>query len=388
MEGYMNFEIIFAIASGQPDPIVLPFLTNEITCKHLVLFVSEWSKKKEIDQNIKNAIEPLGVQITTVTLPSNNWEDIQSVIQETKVQYPNKSIAFNANGGTKPMTLAAYELCFNDDIPVFYITKNQLDWLYTADKDNLKSVCINQSLSLNSYFLAHGYRVDSQEEPLSSRNLKALVTDWAKNPDKNSIGQLNYLASETRVKNLQVTLTNEEASDRSNICTYLDDLDREGLIDLNLSKQRVKFHSEPERFFINGGWYELYIYMLLQKINKGHFDGKGIVVSNVVLKPNTRVPNDLKNEIDVAYLLNNRLYIFECKTANLSSKTGRADEAIYKLGTILKELGGTHAKGCIMSYRDIKQLDKNRAKLLEIEIIEHSTSDESMENKLLNVLKG
>jgi hypothetical protein len=383
----MKFDYVFAIASGQPDPLVLPFLTPEITCSHLILFVSEWSKDKGIDQNIKNAITPLGVQVTNVFLSSDSWSDIQNIIQQTVKNLPDKSIAFNANGGTKPMTMAAYEFCYNENIPVFYIDKNQLEWLYTAVNDNLTPVKIEQSLSINSYFLAHGYRVASKDEPLNSRSLKALVKDWASQKNKSAIGKLNYLASEVRVNNLQVKLNEGEASDNSDICSYLDDLDRDGLIDLNLSKRRVKFNSEGERFFISGGWYELYIYMLLQQINKKHFNGKGTVVSNIVVKPNDKLQKDLKNEIDVAFLLNNRLYLFECKTANLSSQKGRADVAIYKLGTILHEFGGIHAKGCITSYRDIIPLDKKRAKLLNIDIVEHSTSTESMEHKLYSFLK-
>lgn len=383
----MKIDVIFAIASGQPDPLILPFLSPEIGCKHLILLVSDWSKKNAIDLNIKTAIQPLGIKVDTVDLISDGWNDIQMLIEKTLFKYPESKIAFNANGGTKPMTLAAFEYCYNNDIPVFYVDKHKLDWLYPPHDSNFTSINIEKSLSITNYLNAHGYQVISTKETLNSRELKALVRDWSINEDKSAIGSLNYLASKERVKNLKVTLTADEASDNSNVCSYLDDLDRDGLIDLNLTNNSIRFKSEESRFFINGGWYELYIVMLLQQINKKHFDGKGSVISNMEVKPSKKLSKTVKNEIDVAFLLNNRLYLFECKTANLSSKQGRADEAIYKLGTILHELGGLHAKGCIMSYRDIKQLDKDRAKLLNIDIIEHTTSEESMENKLYSFIK-
>ncbi len=383
----MKIDAIFAIASGQPDPLVLPFLSPEIDCKHLILLVSDWSKKNAIDRNIKAAIQPLGIKVTSVDLISEGWYDIQRLIDQTLSLYPEAKVAFNANGGTKPMTLAAFEHCFNNDIPVFYVDKHKLDWLYTAKESDLFSIEIEKSLSITNYLNAHGYQVISTTEPLNSRELKTLVRDWSTNVDKGAIGSLNYLASKERVKNLTVSLTVDEASDSSNVCSYLDDLDRDGLINLNLTNNSIRFKSEESRFFINGGWYELYIVMLVQQINQKYFDGKGTVISNMEVKPSKKLPQEVKNEIDVAFLLNNRLYLFECKTANLSNKHGRADEAIYKLGTILHELGGLHAKGCIMSYRDIKQLDKNRAKLLNIDIIEHTTNEESMENKLYEFIK-
>jgi hypothetical protein len=382
----MKFDLICAIASGQPDPLILPFLSDELTCSHLLLFVSKWSKSKNIDENIRRALSSRGIKVTSVELPSEMWSDIQSVIETTLAEYPNQQVAFSGNGGTKPMTLAAYEYCYNDDIPMFYVDGHKLSWLYSANNQQLKTIDIEHSLPVEGYLLSHGYEVISQSAPLSSAACKDMIKDWVAGDKKEAIGTLNYIASRGNERNLTIALERNEASTGNPVCSLLDDLSRVGLIEF-VTDEKIRFISEEARFFANGGWYELYICMLLQAVNKKHFSGKGKVITSLKVRPLQKTKKEIKNEIDVAYLLNNRLYLFECKTANLSSKNGRADEAIYKLGTLLSSVGGLHAKGSIMSYRDIDLIDKERAQLLNISIVDHNRNPDSMQNKLFNLIK-
>ncbi|WP_298943916.1 DUF1887 family CARF protein [uncultured Psychromonas sp.] len=385
----MKFDAIIAIASGQADPLILPFLSPEIECKHLVLLVSEWSKSKKIDENIAKALKPNGIKVTSVNLPSDDWAEIQNTLDRTLKNYPDKKIVFNSNGGTKPMTLAAYEYCYNENIPVFYVDNNKLDWLYNADMRNLKGIEIEASLAMSSYLVAHGYDIISDAPLFSSADYKALVNDWTTDKNKSekgAIGVLNYIASRGDKNKLTVPLEGKEKDENHPVGSLLDDLDRVGLIEL--FSEKIRFKSEEARFFANGGWYELYVCSLLQTINKRHFDGKGKIITSLIVKPTEKTEKEVKNEIDVAFLLSNRLYLFECKTANISGKNGRADAAIYKLGTLLNSLGGIRAKGIIMSYRDIDIRDTDRARLLNIDIVDHSNDIKVMEERVRKIIGG
>jgi hypothetical protein len=286
------------------------------------------------------------------------------------------------------MTLAAYEYCYNNDIPVFYVDGNRLDWLYDNNDKTLIPIKIEHSLSIDSYLLSHGYEISEKESPLNSAPLKEMVARWVTNPVTHLVSALNNIAARGNKNQLRIELKDYEQGYDKPVYELIEDLENNSL--LNIEDNAVKFVSEDARFFANGGWYELHLLKLLESINARYFDGKGKVLSGFTLRPiktKKTVDTKLKNEIDVAYILNNRLYLFECKTANLSKKSGRAEEAVYKLGAVLKDIGGINAKGFIVSYHKIQQHDKDRAGLFGINLIEHQTNQQEMINRLCNGIR-
>ena len=379
----MKFDTIFAIASGQTDPHILPFLSPEIECKELVLLVSEETRNAGTDKNIIDTLKPKGIAVTCIALPETKWDTIQQTLENELHNHQHKKVVFNANGGTKPMALAAYEYCYNNNIPVFYVDGNHLDWLYDNNDKSLISLQIEQSLSIDNYLISHGYKILEKESPLNSTALKEMVARWVTNPQPNLVSALNKIAARGNKNQLRITLHNYEQDYDNPVYELLEDLENNDL--LNISNDAVEFVSENARFFANGGWYELHLLKLVESINARYFDGKGKVLSGFTLKPlktKKAIDDRLKNEIDVAYILNNRLYLFECKTANLSKKEGRAEEAVYKLGAVLKSIGGVSAKGFIVSYHKIQPQDKDRADLFGINIIEHQTNQQELINLL------
>jgi hypothetical protein len=381
----MKFDTIIAIASGQPDPLILPFLSPDIDCKNLLLLVTEQIKQKGTVKNITDTLKPRGILVNCKELASSSWGAVQHALEDELKNHAGKVLAFNANGGTKPMTLAAYEYCFNESIPLFYVDGNRFDWLYKAGEQELTDIAITQSLSIDNFLLSHGYKIITNEPPLNTAKLKEMVADWVSQDFRPQIRELNNIAGRGNEHKLRVELENHEKDKCKEVYDLLENLEDNSL--LKIKGDYIQFASEEARFFANGGWYELHLFKLLETINANHFDGKGKVLAGIKLTPNNSLksPNEkVKNEIDVAYILNNRLYLFECKTSNLSKKLGRADEAIYKLGTLLKNIGGLNAKGFIVSYHPIIEIDKERAELLDINIIEHKTNQENMINALIS----
>ena len=385
----MKFDTIIAIASGQTDPLILPFLSPDIDCKHLLLMVSEQIKQKGTVNNIIDTLKPKGITVTCVELPSQKWDTVQQTLSNELKNHPGKVLAFNANGGTKPMTLAAYESCYNANIPVFYVDGNCFDWLYKAGEQELTEITITESLSIDNFLLSHGYKIINKDTPLNTAKLKETVDSWVVQDYRPQISQLNKIARRGDQHKLRIKLEDNEKDQSNGVYDLLEGLEANSL--LKIEADHIQFVSEEARFFANGGWYELHLLKLLQTINANHFDGKGKVLAGITLRPNNslKAQNEkIKNEIDVAYILNNRLYLFECKTANISARTGRADEAIYKLGTLLKNIGGLNAKGFIVSYHQIKDIDKDRAELLDINIIEHQTNQANMIKTLVDGIRA
>jgi hypothetical protein len=73
------------------------------------------------------------------------------------------------------------------------------------------------------------------------------------------------------------------------------------------------------------------------------------------------------NEIDVACLAENRLYIVESKTRSWRQE-GRGADALYRLDTLGDLLGGLQARAVLVSYRQLPAHDLRRAADLKVHV--------------------
>jgi hypothetical protein len=391
----MNITTIIAIASGQVDPIILPFVTEEIDCKHLVLLASPKIKADNTHTNIQAALSPKGVKTTVIDVPDDlttpeNWEAFQQILEQI-IAMPNVDQAttvFNANGGTKPMTLAAYEWFYNNDIPVFYIEKDQLNWLYDPTK-SLSPISIAQGVDKNTFFGARGIQLKPTEQLTITREIKKLIDHWVTRDQQKEIGEINYLASKAQKNDkLKVKINDSDGFKISeNAKIMLEELEDIGL--LKYKKDTVEFTSNKAVQFVNGGWYEHYVQHLLQDINKHKFNGKGdVILGHELYLNNPNSKTNVKNELDVIFLLKNQLFVFECKTVNYKNTEARIDDALYKLIAVLKSTHTLMSKGAIMSYRKIKQVDKERAEKLGVNVITHLRDEKSLKNNIVKFIEG
>ena len=79
-----------------------------------------------------------------------------------------------------------------------------------------------------------------------------------------------------------------------------------------------------------------------------------------------------RNEIDVAALVHNRLYLIECKTRGMRSESdaaGPGAETLYKFDS-LTAMGGLNTRGMLASYQPLETRDKQRARDLGINVVE------------------
>jgi hypothetical protein len=76
------------------------------------------------------------------------------------------------------------------------------------------------------------------------------------------------------------------------------------------------------------------------------------------------------NEIDVACLAENRLYLIECKTRTWQGRDAGAagNDALYRLDTLADLLGGLAARAMLVSYRDLPARVLRRAADLRVRV--------------------
>ena len=128
---------------------------------------------------------------------------------------------------------------------------------------------------------------------------------------------------------------------------------------------RLIFPGEDERFFVNGGWLELYVFDRLQHL-RGELRAMQDLGRNVRVERDTR-SGAIPNELDVAVLAENRLYLVECKTRQWhGGANGPGAESLFKLEALTDLLGGLQARGMLVSYQDLPDHDRRRAADLRI----------------------
>ena len=97
----------------------------------------------------------------------------------------------------------------------------------------------------------------------------------------------------------------------------------------------------------------------------------------------------MANEIDIGMLKDNRLYIIECKTRRFTGQknNGEGSEVLYKLDSLRDLIGGLQARAMLVSFNEIKNHDRNRAKELHINLCCYTdirNLDEKLTTWLLN----
>ena len=143
---------------------------------------------------------------------------------------------------------------------------------------------------------------------------------------------------------------------------------------VKLSLKDITYVSEDARKWCNGGWLEEYVKSVLANMR-----GKKLIddyAANIELDYRNHIKGAQKdavqNEIDAAFSKNNQLYLIECKTSDLTKEgkfVSKAAEAIFKLNTLRRDLGGAFGRGMIVSVFEPREEDKERARELGLRLV-------------------
>ena len=127
---------------------------------------------------------------------------------------------------------------------------------------------------------------------------------------------------------------------------------------------KLTFASETDRDFVKGGWLERHVFQIVQGLS-GEL-GLRDAAPNLVV----RDAGGVKNELDVAFLARNRLFVIECKTARMDRpEAPKANDTLFKLAEICRRVGGLGTRGLLVSYRGLRDEEKRLAAALRIELV-------------------
>lgn len=355
------------IIDQDPVRLITPLLDNRSECAHVV-FIGE-ERQKEMYLRLQSILESRGISSEFFEIPTAvNTSAIKQKVKELAeiLKQRGDDVYFNASCGLRHRLLSVYEVIRSYNWPIFVVepfSDNQC-WLYPDDKPEQQ---VQDHIRISDYLTIFGARSEFPTNkipaPLDAK-LHQLGKRWASNALELGPGlaTLNYLATTCRKEQkLDVELTEKQQGYRE-----LDMLVSD-LVDINLATYKngtLTFYNEDARRFSNGEWLENLVHNTVREIQDELPTIQDHSLNVQVYRENNG--REVRNELDVATVVNNKLHIIECKTKGMRDD---GDDTLYKLESLRDLLGGLQARAMLVSFRPMRHNDISRAQDLGLALI-------------------
>lgn len=253
-------------------------------------------------------------------------------------------IVLNITGGTKIMSLAAYDEFKNHAIGIIYCDTFNNKVLFM---NNCEYIDITAKITLQDYLTAFGYEIIESRTCLSSINNSLFEFIYANN-------LLDSFVELTKKVRESIKLNSEHQNCATDKWQYNKDIDNANIVYL---PDKIKFKLEHPKY-IHGDWLEQITFWVLKQSQDKH--NINDIAFNIKLKSD----NEVFNEIDLAFIKNCKLHLISCKSG---MKEG--NEALYELETLKHHTGGTFSKAYNVITRTPTEAYINRSIELGIKII-------------------
>lgn len=304
-------------------------------------------------------------QIQTECLQISTMYDYQTLHDELATLvygYADEQPIVNVTNGSKIMSLALHDIAAALNLPIYYVNRDDtLTWL---SPKGLPKQALQDRIKIRYFLEAHGLELVSHRVPPSQpayrKMLEWIIEDLERL--QSAVSQLNYYAYSARNQ-----LVSQELG---RVSEEFDELVAK-MVDMNLlsiQKNRLSFASEEARFFANGGWLEEFIHHQIKQVSAEVPEIQDFMSSAEIFNSEYNV----RNEMDNLVLANNHLYLIECKTKKFNNRQlpdGGAMDTIYKMDTLMQQLGGPLARGMIVSIFPFTPAEERRAKLYGIKLV-------------------
>ncbi len=344
-----------------------------LMCDRDHLTQARYQKAVLLDHDIQVDIHTIDQGMSPIDIVSLAGQ-VTSVF-DTLTPEEKKAVVLNATGGDKALSLAAVSVFMRNNLPAFIVdTENdRMVWLNGSERGGFD---IPDKANLEDVFSSHGFRIITPE-PVRYHledNLLRLGEKMARNVDKFSkvIGFFNgYMSKAKEIKGVFKTGSiSQKLRENTDFTHMVDCFCETGLVWWD--KDQLVFQGHEAARFLRGGWFELYAYAVIDQLrDEWRETAYPVQIGDLASGINIEAPTGARNEIDVAFLCNNRLYLIECKTGYFdpdSHPSGPASTMLYKLDW-LRDLGAPTSKTAIFSYRPIPEHDLDRAKQMKIDIV-------------------
>ncbi|OQW66524.1 MAG: hypothetical protein BVN35_21655 [Proteobacteria bacterium ST_bin11] len=355
----MNIAAHLILVSAQPIPNITPMLDEAIKPRNVVMLVSNDMVEKA--NALENILKPRGIGVRQQRI-ADPWDanQISDVILDLLSEYAEGEIALNATGGTKLMSIAAYEAFRSVEAPIYYVHPEQDRLLWLSPKQPAHELA--DRLKLKDYLMAYGAsQVDIPPPQGVKPEIRVLTETLLTSIDRyaDELGRLNYLAYLADNPTLSVEIEHGPQS-KPMLWELLELFEQADLC--RITGHRLHFTNADARFMANGGWLEMHTYGICLNLKKAlNIQDLGC---NVTIERQSGGKVTVKNEIDVGIIKANRLHLIECKTKQYDKEA----DVLYKLDSLRDLIGGLQAKAMLVSFNDPGKSMRARARELHIAV--------------------
>lgn len=355
------------IIDQDPVRLITPLLDHGIPADKMI-FIGTLDQQEQYNR-LASILAPRNIQAEFFTIPDSiNITCIRRRLNElaAELKQQQSEIWFNASCGLRHRLLSAYEVFRTYHWPIYVIEpfSDEMCWLYPSDREQQQ---VEDRIQLTDYLTIFGARCELPEtmvpEALNDQ-LWELGQRWASSALELGPGlaTLNYLATTCRKEQKLDVALSEKQQGYKELGMLLSDLEDTGLATYN--NGILTFKHEEARRFANGEWLENLVHSTVRAIQNElptiQDHSLGVQVYRKIGE------REVRNELDVATVVNNKLHIIECKTKGMRDD---GDDTLYKLESLRDLLGGLQARAMLVSFRPLRHHDLVRAQDLGLAII-------------------
>ena len=355
------------IIDQDPVRLVTPLLDNRTISRHIV-FIGDGSQRN-LFSRLSAVLDRRKITSEFFEIPAGaEIVKIKAAIRQLaeNLKSRKEEVKLNASCGLRHRLLAVYEVFRTHHWPIFVVepSSDRLCWLYPDDAGDTQ---LQDNITIADYltiFCARGEFSEYHLSPQLDQKLHALGQRWASHALELGPGlaTLNYLATTCRKEQcLEVELSEKQQGYRE-LNLLLDDLVGSGIA--TYQQGILTFANEDARRFANGEWLETLVHSTIKQIQN---DLPTIQDCSRNIQVYRQLgEREVRNELDVATVVNNKLHIIECKTKGMRDD---GDDTLYKLESLRDLLGGLQARAMLVSFRPLRHNDITRAEDLDLALI-------------------
>ncbi|GAL04962.1 Card1-like endonuclease domain-containing protein [Photobacterium aphoticum] len=355
------------IIDQDPVRLITPLLDHGIPADKMI-FIGTESQRDQYER-LASILTPRNIAAEFCIIPDSiNITCIRARIVELAetLKEEGNEVWFNASCGLRHRLLSAYEVFRTYHWPIYVIEpfSDEMCWLYPAGRPQQQ---VEDRIQLTDYLTIFGARSELPEHNVPealNEQLWELGQRWASSALELGPGlaTLNYLATTCRKEQKLDVELSEKQQGYKELNTLLTDLEETGLATYH--DGILTFKHEEARRFANGEWLENLVHSTVRAIQN---DLPTIQDHSLGVQVYRKIgEREVRNELDVATVVNNKLHIIECKTKGMRDD---GDDTLYKLESLRDLLGGLQARAMLVSFRPLRHHDLVRAQDLGLAII-------------------
>lgn len=358
----VGFDVHIMLVSAQAAPNLLPALDPDLKPREAVLLVS--TPMRERADALERVLQEAKVRTTREPLDNeHDYHALSARLLDLAASRGGQSIALNVTGGTKLMALAAQSIAHEAGWPVFYVDvdTDEVIWIGANARPPHR---LTEQLRLRHYLAAYGFDSEKREPPRLPPGHHDLIQTLLLQIGslEAPLAQLNWLTQQAQDRRSLSVELDDRQRDSIGLNTLLRNFEDADL--LRVEAGRLSFSDTASRDYVKGGWLERHIFATVCQCK----DDLGIrdQAANLELKDR----GSLSNELDIAFMARNRLFVIECKTARMDRpEAPKANDTLFKLSEVSRRVGGLGARAMLASYRALREPERRLAKALGIELV-------------------